>query len=160
MRQFEVEVVYLTRVAGMRRSGQVPGLLAAIDLPISEVEWALYLPPGIRAAGRQATEAAGDHMQWATAPRAVRARPPAARSEGGAVASGGMLPVRFNLPEHGTPETFWRQYLPAGSQPAFRAAYAPRSAGVWLQLLVGVLASGVAAAGVWAARRRASRRTR
>jgi hypothetical protein len=154
MRQFEVEVVYLTRVAGMGRSGEVPALLAAIDLPVSEVEWSLYLPPGSRAAGRQATEAAEDHMQWATAPRAIRARPPAPRSEGGAVASGGMLPVRFDLPEHGTPETFWRQYLPAGVQPAFRVAYAPRSVGIWTQLLVGVLAAGLVAAGILAVRRR------
>jgi hypothetical protein len=121
---------------------------------VSEVQWALYLPPGIRAGERQRTEAAGDHMQWATAPRAVRALPPAPRSEAGAVASGGMLPVRFNLPERGTPETFWRQYLPAGERPAFRVEYEPRSAGAWAQVLVGLAAAGLVGAGAWALRRR------
>jgi hypothetical protein len=158
MRQFEVEVVYLTRIALLPRRGELPGLLAAIDLPISEVEWSLYLPPGIRAADRQRTEAAEDHMQWATAPRAVRARPPAPRSEGAEVASGGMLPVRFNLPEHGSAETFWRQYLPAGAQPAFRIGFAPRSLGAWAQAVVALLAAALLGGCAWVAvrwRRRA-----
>jgi hypothetical protein len=93
-------------------------------------------------------------MQWATAPRAVRARAPAPRSEGAEVASGGMLPVRFNLPEHGSAETFWRQYLPAGVQPGFRVEYEPRSTGAWVQVLVALLVAGGLAGGVWALVRR------
>jgi hypothetical protein len=154
MRQFEVEVVYLTRIAGLGRRGPVPKLLPSIDLPVSEVQWSLHLPLGVQTASRQETEEAEDHMQWATAPRAVRARPPAPRSEGQAVASGGMLPVRFNLPEHGTPEVFWRQYLPAGEQPAFRVEIAPRSAGTWLQVLGAIAVIALAVGGIWRVRRR------
>ncbi len=156
MRQFEVEVVYLSRIAGMPRSGAVPALLPSIDLRISKVEWSLYLPPGIRASSRQRTEAAHDRMQWATAPRAMWARALAPRSEGQAVASGGMLPVRFNLPEHGRPETFWRHYLPAGTQPAFEIEYGPRSTRAALQVAMVLAGLGMVVAGGWALRRRRS----
>ncbi|MBI5544424.1 MAG: hypothetical protein HY901_11070, partial [Deltaproteobacteria bacterium] len=155
MRQFEVEVVYLTKIAGMERAGAVPALLPSLDLQVSEVNWSLYLPPGFRASSGQATEPPRDYMQWATAPRALWARALAPRSEGDSVASGGILPVRFNLPEHGTPERFWRHYLPAGQQPVFGVSYAPRSTHPAMQvaLVLGLL--GLAAAAVWLGRRAA-----
>jgi hypothetical protein len=154
MRQFEMEVVYLTHIAGMPRSGAVPAVLPAIDLRISKVQWSLFLPPGFRALSRQDTEAAHESMQWATAPRALWARALAPRGEGQAIASGGMLPVRFNLPEHGRPEVFWRHYLPAGTQPAFRVECGPRStlAAIQAGLVFAVL--GLAAAGTWLLRRK------
>jgi hypothetical protein len=158
MRQFEVEVVYLTRVAELPARGAVPALLPTLDLPISTVAWSLYLPPGTAATARQETEAAADHMQWATAPRALWARPVAPRGEGDAVASGGMLPVRFNLPEHGTAETFWRHYLPAGKQPAFRVEYAPRSLRPAVQGLLALAALALLAGAVVLARRLRVRR--
>ena len=123
MQEMEVEVVYLTQMDGVS-AGELPPLLPAVDLRVSKVSWELYLPPGMEVTQRGRTEESVDSMQWASAPRALWAMTGAsARGPSDALATGGVLPVRLNLPVHGEPEQFWRHYLPAGESPHFAVAY-------------------------------------
>lgn len=159
MRQFDVEVVYLTRLGELGSRATLPPLLPAIDLRASKVSWSLYVPPGTEVARGPVTEAATDSMQWATAPRAAlyAVRGPQAGS-GEATGTGGLLPVRFNLPTHGEPSTFWLHYLPAGTVPQLAVSYAPRSLPPAVQAVGGLAALVLAAFGAVVVRRRLSRR--
>lgn len=132
MRELEVEVVYLTQL-GSVSAGELPPLLPAVDLRVSKVSWELYLPPGMEVTRRGPTEESADSMQWASAPRALWAMTgAAARAPSDALATGGVLPVRLNLPVHGKPERFWHHYLPAEVSPRFDVAYARRSLPPWV----------------------------
>jgi len=145
MQEMEVEVVYLTQLGGVG-AGELPTLLPAVDLRVSKVSWELYLPPGMEVTRRSPTEESLDSMQWASAPRALWAMTgAAARGPSDALATGGVLPVRLNLPVHGEPEQFWRHYLPAGVGPRFDVTYARRSLPPWVHG-VGAIALLAAAA--------------
>lgn len=153
MQQFDAEVVYLTRLLGLSRSGALPPVLPAVDLRISRVEWALHLPPGTATTRRPRTELASDTMQWATAPRAFFQSPATGRAGGGDAIAAGILPVRFNLPTHGEPESFVLHYLPAGAVPQFEVGYAPRSLPAAAQAAIGLLVLGAIAFGAAAVAR-------
>jgi nucleoid-associated protein YgaU len=160
MQQFEVEVVFTTKLAQPGASGALPAVLPSVDLRVSKVSWDLYLPPGSQVRTRPRTEEAQDSMQWAAAPRALWAVTSASSRPGEATSgAGGVLPVRFNLPVHGEPERFFVNYLPAGAAPHFEGTYGPRSMPAWAQ---GLSALGLAlgAAGLAVYGRRAVRRRR
>ncbi|MHB8875292.1 MAG: LysM peptidoglycan-binding domain-containing protein, partial [Myxococcaceae bacterium] len=146
MQQFEVEVVYTTRLPGGGGSGALPAVLPSVDLRVSKVSWDLYLPPGTEVRTRPVTEEAQDSMQWAAAPRALWAVTGATRSGAEASGAGGVLPVRFNLPVHGEPERFFVNYLPAGAAPRFEGTWGARSLPPWAQALVALGAAGGAVA--------------
>ncbi|HVE84721.1 MAG TPA: hypothetical protein VND93_17820 [Myxococcales bacterium] len=156
MRELEVEVVYLTQL-GSASAGELPPLLPAVDLRVSKVSWELYLPPGMEVTRRGPTEESADSMQWASAPRALWAMTgAAARGPSDALATGGVLPVRLNLPVHGKPERFWHHYLPAGDSPRFDVVYARRSLPPWVHglgamaLLVAMALAALGGRAAWA----------
>jgi len=160
MRELEVEVVYLTRL-GSASAGELPPLLPAVDLRVSKVSWELYLPPGMEVTRRGPTEESADSMQWASAPRALWAMTgAAARGPSDALATGGVLPVRLNVPVHGEPERFWHHYLPAGVSPRFDVTYARRSLPPWVHglgamaLLAAMALAALFGRAAWARMRR------
>ncbi|OJT19015.1 hypothetical protein BO221_36465 [Archangium sp. Cb G35] len=142
MQQFDVEVVYLTQAPEVAARAVLPQLLPAIDLRASKVSWSLYVPPGMEVEQAPGTEKATDSMQWATASRAELsvARGPQGRGAEVAGVGGGLLPVRFNLPTHGEPATYWVHYLPAGVAPDLAVGYTPRSLPPLVQALGGFMA--------------------
>jgi nucleoid-associated protein YgaU len=154
MQQFDVELVYLTHLPEADRFSALRSVLPTVDLRVSKVTWELYLPPGTTLTHRPETEAASDSMQWATAPRAILAGGGRAGHPGAdALASGGILPVRFNLPTHGEPERFYAHYLPAGVAPAFDVKYADISVQpVWQGLGTLALLAAAAAGVMWTRR--------
>jgi ABC-type Co2+ transport system permease subunit len=83
-------------------------------------------------------------MQWATAPRAIIAT--AGHPAGEVMATGGILPVRFNLPTHGEPRTFHAYYLPAGASPQFDAEIAAAGMTPFVALVVAAVMAALAAA--------------
>jgi nucleoid-associated protein YgaU len=152
MQQFDVEVVYLTHLGPAPRVEALRAVLPTVDLRISKVSWELYLPPGRTLVRAPKTEAASDSMQWATAPRAIIAT--AARPAGGeVVATGGILPVRFNLPTHGEPQRFHAYYLPSSVAPQFDAEIAAASISPVAAIAVAALLAALAAGWLLSRRR-------